>query len=430
MTNASVLFLLLASSQLYAQSVEIDVFPDRSVSSDRTQILVAIDNPSDADIFCEYVNNFVIYRTSRTDNNLEEKITVQNAWIPGNFTRTFTVGADKTKSLRDSGLYPDAYIDVVKNDFLSSQTKCYTKPMDEEKKSTILRSEATFATVMKTLAAKGSVRLTNGDRYPFITKLEAGSDAIVIQVENNKPNYKINPTWAFELREDGSLTETYNPYVDQSGATEATYTKQYSPNSRAGHDRLDWIRGHLNLVATYDPQLENRSLREMLKGVLEKLSSVLADTNQNAAFTVFDGEKVPFFASQNWDAANSSASAGNAGKTLTVRLNNKASWAAAGIPLDKFLYVDLSAYKKLKFKARGSKRFSARVFLIDSNAGTESSQVKFEVDGDFKPYSIDLNALRSPDLDLKKSQAMIFAVSEPQDGSFALELDDIAFTTN
>jgi len=284
--------------------------------------------------------------------------------------------------------------------------------------------------ILSTLNSKGSVTLTNGDRYPFVNTITALGTSVLIKVEDSKPKYRVNPVWTFDLKDDGTLDETYTPFIDQSGATEPSYVKHYNAKSIEGRERINWIKENLNLVPVpFDPQTANRNLREMLKGLLEKLSNAPAQPAQKS-LVIFDGEKVPFFSSQTWDAADSSAAPGNGGKILTLRLNNSNAWAAAGIPLNKFLYVDVSSYKNLKFKARSSKRIFARVFLVDSNAGTESTQVKFEVDTAFKAFTIDLNGLRGSDLNLKDAQAIIFAVSEPQDGVFTLDIDDLSFDMN
>jgi WD40 repeat protein len=121
MFKQALFFSALTSSLGYGQAT--DIFPVRTVAQDRTQIAIEVDNESNFDVFCEYIVSPVVYRSAETTNNIEDLVYLRNAWFPKQTKRTVFAGLDVTQRLRN-GLYSDAKIDVVKNEFISNYTKC------------------------------------------------------------------------------------------------------------------------------------------------------------------------------------------------------------------------------------------------------------------------------------------------------------------
>jgi hypothetical protein len=70
MIKTTLLLFGLTASMAHGQTM--DIFPIRSVSNDRTQIAVELDNESNYDIFCEYIVSPVIYRSSESINNIDD----------------------------------------------------------------------------------------------------------------------------------------------------------------------------------------------------------------------------------------------------------------------------------------------------------------------------------------------------------------------
>lgn len=146
-----------------------DIFPVASVNPDRKSINIEIENLSNFDVFCDHIATRVAYRSSQTDNNLEETIYVRNVWVPKGTTRKLDAGYDTTSRLRK--LNTDASIDVVRNEsvFVSGNVKCGYKEI--KLRIGALKAHATGTLELKarpdglllaTVGTEGKVKLWDG----------------------------------------------------------------------------------------------------------------------------------------------------------------------------------------------------------------------------------------------------------------------------
>ena len=253
------------SSFALAQSV--DIFPEREVLHDRTQIKVTIANHSSEDILCESVQNFVIYRSQSTSNNIEENIPLLNIAIPANFSRRFVVGSDRTRRLR-SGLYPDASMDVVNNDFLSSAAKCRVQPLEPLEKSKIIREESSFKMLLEHLTRTGQVRMTNDLHYPLVILAKADEGTIELQGYSQYPRPENEQVkWEIEINGDGALLVKFSTV----GLWDQAVHERITPGSMKSKHYLEYLADQLpSFEETRPPGQGYREVRDMLIGIVAK----------------------------------------------------------------------------------------------------------------------------------------------------------------
>ncbi|RYZ89002.1 MAG: hypothetical protein EOP04_08000 [Proteobacteria bacterium] len=127
------LFLILTSlygSNLIAQDqFQVDIFREAKVLRSRAQVEVKASNPSENWIFCEVIRSPVFFRSKYAAQPWQEVIVSQGVWLPPQMDRIFRTGLSKTNGLRNSGVYPDAFIDTVDNSLLSLNSNCsYKQP--------------------------------------------------------------------------------------------------------------------------------------------------------------------------------------------------------------------------------------------------------------------------------------------------------------
>lgn len=184
MSSKTLLVLtLLAATQAHAEQLTpVDIFPEREVLPDRTQIKIVIDNESFFDLYCDYINSYVTYRSKTTENNLDNLLQVKRIGIPAYQKRTVFVGSDKTDAMRR--LYPDAYIDLVKGDFLSQHTRCYYRPLTSEERAEAEVPLITYIWEPFTESVAGiCYEYTNGEMTNIATSTQCGKDRNILEVK-------------------------------------------------------------------------------------------------------------------------------------------------------------------------------------------------------------------------------------------------------
>jgi hypothetical protein len=147
---------------------------------------------------------------------------------------------------------------------------------------------------------------------------------------------------------------------------------------------------------------------------------------------IYDGEVKPFTSGLAWDASNStiveSILAPASGRNhLRVILNNENYWGGAAYVFKDFARRDLAIYRKLTFKAKtpSKKALTLKVFFVSMDAHLSSERAEVLIGNFYEKYEIDLAQLRNGSFDFSDTQAIVFAISEPEDKQFLIDLDDL-----
>lgn len=329
--NKLIWLAALSSPLAHSQTAKVDMFPERSVKPDRSQISVTIDNPSNFDIKCDYVNNYVIYRSSTSENNIEEMLPLKNIAIPAGLSRTFVTGAERTAALRGSGLYPDAYIDVAKNDFLSSATSCVYAPIEGAEKSSILKAEASLENLQKLMQGP-SARISNGSHYPMVVTIRVENETLVLEGYQNRPAATGDETkWDMKFYQNGTTLVRFTTAANFNNAVLETYA--------VGDPYLkNYLKYLFEILPSFEevmpPPSRGRDIRDTLLGLLKSIEKrngfdqttirlTLNGLNLTAPWEIEDGKKPVLTApgqtpSQNW-TYKGGALISNEGRCLAVK---------------------------------------------------------------------------------------------------------------
>jgi hypothetical protein len=259
---------LLCLIPTFGHGGTIDMFPNREVAVDRKQIIVTIDNPSEQDIYCEYVNNFVEYRSRTTDNNISEMFPIKGFYIPGLMTRTFKIGAERTEQIRNSGIYPDAYIDVVHNDQLSYSSQCHYQKMPYEEKSRLLKEEASIENLTKLMRGNDRLQLQQAAKLPYVIDVAVEGDVVIIEgMKYTQGTSDTYPRFESRIHADGTVEykKTDGGYLNLTPFTEAP------SNSLDAKENLKFLIEKLSIMENQGaPGEGNSSIRDTLIGMFEK----------------------------------------------------------------------------------------------------------------------------------------------------------------
>lgn len=260
------LSFLLSSGLARAQSEAVEIFPERLVASNRQEIQLTVTNESTFDIYCDYIHSPVIYRSQNTQNNIEDVITLKKVWIPKSFVLVTQAGKEKTNTLRSSGLYPDAYIDVVKNDFLSNYTKCAYKEMSKEEKQSYLRQVGSFAVLRKQWPLYSFTQISDGTQYPInhFFHLSEGSLLMQRRATGPVPPETLAAT-DYLLKENGDVSR-------RSGTQGTIDSQPYSDFKLGSAEHIRTLEEMLRATTTNGPFMvaNNQDLKDVLYGLFEK----------------------------------------------------------------------------------------------------------------------------------------------------------------
>jgi hypothetical protein len=300
------LFTIICSPLGLSQN--IDVFPEREVSADRTQIKVSILNNTSEDIFCSSILNFVTYRSQATINNIEESLPLTNISIPAYFTRNFNIGAERTQRLRKSGLYPDAYIDVVSNDLFSTNVNCTPKAISAAEKRKILREETDLSILKDNLKRLGKVMLSDGLHYPLAISGEIKEEILHLEGDAHLPipDESQGTKWIMDIRDDGSMIVKFSTV----GLWENAVFERLTPGSSGSKNYLNYLLKTLRETEESHPPVQgNGEIRNMLIGVL-------TNSYRSQGF-----EKVPYKITQNTLALTANSTPGNGIDTFLSKIS-------------------------------------------------------------------------------------------------------------
>ncbi len=259
--------LLLGPQLVHAQAESVQIFPERELLQNREEIDVTVRNETDQDIFCEYILSPVIYRSQATQNNLDDVIFLNKQWIPKNFILKATVGKERTAALRKSGIYADAYIDVVKNEFLTNYTQCIYKEMPPAEKKAFFRKIGSLEEIKRQLPIYQLLQISDGTRFPTDHILSFSDDNILIQERRSGPvphetlaanDFLLAPNGDIKARGGIAANIGQQPFFEYKMGTAA---------------HIQTLQGLLYAFSTNGPFMvgNNQELKDLMFGHLEKL---------------------------------------------------------------------------------------------------------------------------------------------------------------
>jgi hypothetical protein len=157
------------------------------------------------------------------------------------------------------------------------------------------------------------------------------------------------------------------------------------------------------------------------------------ETHASNTLVIYDGETFGFSQGQGWDTSSSTLESSTAApysgaSHLRASLNNVDYWAAAAYVVDAWNPVNFAAYDTISFFAKADRPVRVKLMMVSTDNHLESAHLEFHATTSYQKFTFRVRDARKKPYDLSDVHVMVFAVSEPGEGTFLLDIDSISLS--